>query len=79
MNPRGESKSKGTARPDSEARDLKDDRDSGDPIALRKDEEACDKGARAAHFAVRDRATRGARERSSRPYVDRSRPWPRIE
>jgi len=37
-----------TARPDSEARDVKDDRDSDEPIALREDAEECDEGARAA-------------------------------
>ena len=37
-----------TARQDSEARDVKDDRDSDEPIALREDAEECDEGARAA-------------------------------
>ena len=37
-----------TARQDSEARDVKDDQDSDEPIALREDAEECDEGARAA-------------------------------
>ena len=37
-----------TARRDSEARDVKDDRDSDEPIALREDAMECDEGARAA-------------------------------
>ena len=37
-----------TARQDSKARDVKDDRDSDEPIALREDAEECDEGARAA-------------------------------
>ena len=32
-----------TARQDSEARDVKDDRDSDEPIALREDAEECDR------------------------------------
>ena len=47
-----------TARQDSEARDVKDDRDSDEPIALREDAEECDEGARAAdldeHALIRE-------------------------